>query len=266
MDILDEIGKYHTLNKQGVNIGAGTALSFIYDPTYDAFTTMNYSGMLIDSDESHLSYLKDILNPYIEFKISLVTPNNINDLVFNDSNITIDLDLFKIDIDSYDYSILETFLSIAKPKVIIFEINPIFKPPIVFIQHYHSSSNIIRDGPYYGSSLQAIYLLGKHKGYTIIQLQYWDLILVRNEYAYLFPVTDIYDLWFNYYLHTLLISMIRNGKCESLRNQEIGNLYNKKMEDWIDGIDKEIVKDINHTLYSRSLFNSHMINWTLSIE
>ena len=101
--------------------------------------------------------------------IGAVTPDNINKTVtaalYAAHRTPAELDFLSIDIDGMDIYLWEA-LDFA-PKVICIEYNAKFPPPLVK-KPVLNPDNIWRGTDYMGSSLSALALTGKDKGYTLV--------------------------------------------------------------------------------------------------
>lgn len=104
---------------------------------------------------------------------SSVTPENVEEL-FAASVLPVDFDLLVIDIDSFDWHVWKA-IERYRPKVVCIEYNASFPPPAVAVVPYDPGMTIDavarldgKSDDYFGASLQALYDLGKAKGYELI--------------------------------------------------------------------------------------------------
>jgi hypothetical protein len=81
----------------------------------------------------------------------------------------INTDLFLIDVDGNDYHFIDEFVSTSKvkPKLIVCEINPIWKRNEAAIIPYNED-HVWNNDDYYGMSLKAAEVLLEHHGYKLI--------------------------------------------------------------------------------------------------
>jgi len=86
-------------------------------------------------------------------------------------NLSEDLDVLSIDIDSYDYQVWKS-LTLFTPKIVIIEINSEIHP--CNVKHIHEP------GKYQGTSFLPMFLLGLQKGYTFA-LHTGNMIFIRND-------------------------------------------------------------------------------------
>merc|ERR1740121_20618 len=98
-----------------------------------------------------------------------------------------DLDLLKIDTDSFDGEFLNRTLHAGfRPKLIIIELSSWWPPPLKFMLKFEGDNPSV-DQPYLaGCSLQTAVDLVKPFGYTLIQYPLEDGWFVKNEYLDLF--------------------------------------------------------------------------------
>jgi len=95
------------------------------------------------------------LNEFVHFE-----GTNSLDNILQAHSVPYNFDLITIDIDGADYFIWESLVSF-RPKIVIIEFNPTIPNDMIFVQ-----SRDIRVNQ--GSSLLALILLGKRKGYELI--------------------------------------------------------------------------------------------------
>ena len=127
----------------------------------------NWSGLVIDSNEDHIRYIK---RDPISWKYDLqaacdfVHAENINKILA-DNGTTGDIGLLSIDVDGNDYWIWEA-IDVSTPAIVVIEYNHRFGSERAVTIPYDRSflrgkahySNI-----YYGASLRALCLLGNQK-------------------------------------------------------------------------------------------------------
>lgn len=97
----------------------------------------------------------------------------------------IPVDLFLIDLDGNDWYILNAFLSTIetdlRPKLIVCEINPIWKREAAMVIEYNPN-HVWKNNTYYGMSLKAAELLMQQHGYTIVFVNdSLNAYFVRND-------------------------------------------------------------------------------------
>jgi len=126
-----------------VNIGAASYGGGIYDPTYPLLTASNLSfGALLIDPNTHPSFF----NAYpkrtnIHIIYDFIWTESIVENIFEKYKISKDFTLLKVDIDSYECSLLEAILHANyRPQLIHTEFNPIFPPLVIFMPIYNSKT------------------------------------------------------------------------------------------------------------------------------
>jgi len=126
-----------------------------------------WSGVMIDIDPAVIELLTQRFahNPGVVGVAAAVLPSTVNQLL-RSHGFDGEVDLLSIDIDSYDYWILDA-LEATSPRVLVLEYNASFGP--------HRSVTIPRDQPldgapksYRGASLAALDALASRKGYRLV--------------------------------------------------------------------------------------------------
>jgi hypothetical protein len=120
-----------------------------------------------------------------------VFSSNIID-VLNASGCPKAFDFLSLDIDSFEYSVLNKILMHFKPYLICVEINERFPPPIVFHINEGLDASLIK-GAFYGFSIQAAYNLFKTHGYKVVGLHYNNVYAV--PFASIIPEINIFQCY-----------------------------------------------------------------------
>ena len=118
-----------------------------------------------------------------------IWPGNIEHL-FEVVGVPADLDFLVIDIDSNDYWIWKVIHDF-RPKLVQIEYNAAFAPPVSAVVRYHPM-NHADSTDYYGASIQALYELGKKKGYELVHASEngVNLFFVAEKYFERFGIAD----------------------------------------------------------------------------
>jgi hypothetical protein len=176
-----------------VNIGAASTGGGRYDPTFPLLASLNssFGALLIDPNSNPL-----LLNAYpkrnnIHIKNIYIWPESVVNDVFVDNRIEKQFAILKIDIDSYECSLVDAILRAGYlPDVIHMEFNPIFAPPVVFMPIYNATVKHdwkpalwLNLGPFYGCSLSALSKVLLPFDYVLLQVEFWDVIYVRHDIA-----------------------------------------------------------------------------------
>jgi hypothetical protein len=152
-----------TPNKSFVEIGSGAsggnsgmlALEF------------GWRGLMVDIDEKKIEKAREKFgrNPGVSFEAIAVSPENINDLIGR-HGLTGEIDFFSLDIDSFDYWVLEA-MAACRPRVMVLEYNGNFGPDrSVAIARDTDMSRAVKG--FHGASLRALSKLARAKGYKLV--------------------------------------------------------------------------------------------------
>ena len=176
-----------------VNIGAASTGGGVYDPTYPVLRAFNrsFGALLIDPNPD-----PSLFNAYPKRDNIRITHDSIwADTVVQDIliryNVPKDFALLKLDIDSYECSVLESIMSAGyRPVLIHTEFNPIFPPPVRFAPLYDPATKQswtpslwMNNGPFYGCSLSALTAVLSSFDYVLVQVEFWDVIYVQQSVA-----------------------------------------------------------------------------------
>jgi hypothetical protein len=185
--------------KYAIDIGAQDGPG----PVYDLFKTHGYDGLCIEGNpQSFKTLCENLPQSNVHKQCVFVTPNNILD-IFEQHNVPLEPFALKIDIDGYDYEVLEQILNKYVPTVIVAEINEKIPPPILFQTKYHPEYEWGRNH-FFGFSLQSAYTLMAKHGYTMIQLVGGNNILcIRKTMAKSIPQIPAYEMYKRDYLENI---------------------------------------------------------------
>jgi hypothetical protein len=113
-----------------------------------------------------------------------IQPDNIIKLLENNIGTAInEIDLLKIDIDGYDYFVLDSLLKKYRPHVINAEINEKIPPPIKFSVLYNEAYGW-HGNHFYGMSMSMAYELCKNYNYSLVDFEFnngANVVLVDNQ-------------------------------------------------------------------------------------
>lgn len=158
-----------------VDIGASDGVTF--SNSYFLFRD-GWSGVAVEPDPelffSLSHYTKEFVN--VNCIKMFVNPTNIIDML-KTCNIPENFDFLSLDIDSYDYYVLEKIFEKYKPKVICTEINELFPPPIRFAMKFPMDENC----KHFGQSISMLYDLLNKNDYSIIHLEYNNVFAIKKE-------------------------------------------------------------------------------------
>lgn len=163
-----------------------------------------------------------------------VTPNNIISLIESVSKNKTPK-LIDIDIDSYDWFVLNEILKSMRPTIIVAEINEKIPPPIKFTVKYdeHYSWDCSH---YYGMSISKVEELFNKYEYEIIDLSYNNVYAVAKEKNPNLPVYSAKEAYDKFYKNT---------------DWRIHFNYNADVAHWMDMNEKDAEQEIK-TFFSKN--------------
>jgi hypothetical protein len=107
-----------------------------------------------------------------------VTPQTVVSLL-EEHNIAREFDVLSLDIDSYDYLVLEELLTHFRPRIVVTEINEKIPPPVRFHVKYDADFRLQHH--FYGYSIASLADLSARHGYAIMELEYNNAFLAPRE-------------------------------------------------------------------------------------
>jgi hypothetical protein len=114
-----------------------------------------------------------------------VTPDNIVGLL-GAYGVEKEFGVLSLDIDSYDYYVLDTVLGSFRPRLVITEINEKVPPPIRFVADFDAEFEM--KNHFFGYSITALADLLKKHGYALLELEYNNAFIAPEELAGVTPV------------------------------------------------------------------------------
>lgn len=142
----------------------------------------NWSALLIEGNRRFFRSLSKLYrhHPTVTTLNAFVTTENINTL-FHDAGVPREFDLLSIDVDSIDYYLWQA-LTEFRPNIVLIEYNASIPPDENYVVPKSDAlrlSGTSREG----ASIQALYRLGKDKGYRMVysELTGANLFFVRDD-------------------------------------------------------------------------------------
>jgi len=177
----------------GAQVGPG--------PLYHYLHEFNYDGLCIEGDSASYATLCGNLPAANINKIcKFVTPDNIID-IFRECSVPKSPLAIKLDIDGYDYFVLDKILSEYSPAFIVAEINEKIPPPIEFETLYRTDY-VWKFTHLFGFSLQSAVKLMKKHNYTIIGLHGGNnVVCINNNIAHNIQQTSVSEIYKRDYLN-----------------------------------------------------------------
>lgn len=128
---------------------------------------LGWRGLMVDIDQGKIDRAREKFgsNPKVSFEAIAVSPDNINALIER-HGLKGEIDLFSLDIDSFDYWVLES-LSVCAPRMMILEYNSSFGPDRSLTIAPDTDMSRAPKG-FHGASLKALTKLASSKGYKLV--------------------------------------------------------------------------------------------------
>jgi hypothetical protein len=163
-----------------IDIGASDGIS--WSNSYKLYKS-GFDGLSIEGNKAKASALISNyadLSGNIAVVNTFIKPKSINNLL-DGLNVPQSPDLLSLDIDSFEYDLIETLLCRYRPKIICVEINERLPPPIYYVLRY-SESLPHRDMTLVSSaSIFAWSGLFKKNHYKLFRLEYNNLIVIDSQ-------------------------------------------------------------------------------------
>ncbi len=147
-----------------------------------AFFIEGWRGLGVEFDARKFSKLARLYQkmPDVYACRLLVTPQNVLPLL-EAYHVKEHFGLLSLDIDSYDYWVLDAILSRYRPALVVAEINEKIPPPIKFCVKFKEDFRPLQH--FFGFSIACLEELCAEHRYTIIELEYNNVFLMPMEFA-----------------------------------------------------------------------------------
>jgi len=166
-----------TVEKYAVDIGASDGVTM--SNTFALFRD-GWKGLAVEYDGERFARLA---MEHAELGTALarakVTPLNVADLL-RAYDVPQDFTFLSLDIDGYDYFVLEALLGAFRPKLICAEINEKIPPPLEFTVKWNPAFAWSGDH-FYGQSIAQLGALVEASGYELLELHYNNAFLAPRE-------------------------------------------------------------------------------------
>jgi hypothetical protein len=163
---------------------------------------MGWTGIFAEADEASAAGLahKYQYCDGIETRRQSVTPESVDALVCDGRGPSDELDLLSIDVDSIDYHLWKSVVSV-RPRIVIIEYNPTL-PNDARVTLPLGATPALREY-YFGASLSALIALGREKGYAFVycDLSGTNAFFVRDDLVELLGRPEPVLRGFNRHLH-----------------------------------------------------------------
>lgn len=161
-----------------VDIGAGDGRTA--SNTFALFLA-GWRGLAVEADPQRFAQLAAAYQHLKRVALvrCRVTPDNVCGLL-RSHGVPRDFTLLSLDIDSYDYFVLERLLAEFRPLLLCAEINETIPPPVRFAVKWDPDFHPTGDH-FYGQSLSQLAALGDRHGYALAELHYVNAFLIRRD-------------------------------------------------------------------------------------
>jgi hypothetical protein len=168
-------GRRHT----AVDLGAGDGIR--HSNTHALFAA-GWAGLAVEADSRRAYRLARTYRKHPRVYVSRcrVTPHNVVALL-EAYELEPEFDVLSLDIDSYDYWVLDALLARFRPRLIVTEINEKIPPPIKFVVKYDADFQLRHH--FYGYSIESLTELCARHAYALLELEYNNAFLAPAELA-----------------------------------------------------------------------------------
>ncbi len=162
-----------------VDLGAGDGVR--HSNTHALFAA-GWRGLAVELDSRRAYRLARTYRNHPQVFVSRcrVTPQNVVPLL-QAYELAAEFGVLSLDIDSYDYWVLDALLTHFRPRLIVTEINEKIPPPIKFVVKYDPDFQLRHH--FYGYSIESLAELCARHRYALIELEYNNAFLAPLEIA-----------------------------------------------------------------------------------
>jgi hypothetical protein len=163
--------------RTAVDIGAGDGIRG--SNTYAVFR-QGWRGVGFEGDERRARRLARAYKNFggVEARRALVTPANVVSLL-REHEVPADFGVLSLDIDSYDYWVLDSILGVFRPRIVVTEINEKIPPPVRFVVRYDPDFQLQHH--FFGYSIASLEELCARHTYALIALEYNNAFIAPRE-------------------------------------------------------------------------------------
>ena len=164
-------------HRTAVDIGAGDGVRG--SNTYALFRE-GWRGVGFEGSNRKVCKLASAYKHYPQVSAAncVVTPANVVPLL-KAYNIEREFGVLSLDIDSYDYWVLDAVLSEFRPRVVVTEINEKIPPPVKFVVKYDPAFQMTHH--FFGYSIASLADLAARHDYAILEVEYNNAFLAPLE-------------------------------------------------------------------------------------
>jgi hypothetical protein len=183
-------------SRTAVDIGAGDGVRG--SNTYALFRE-GWRGVGFEGSNRKVCKLAGAYKHYPQVSAAncVVTPSNVVPLL-KAYNIEREFGVLSLDIDSYDYWVLDALLAEFRPRLVVTEINEKIPPPIKFVVNYDPDFQMTHH--FFGYSIASLADLAARHNYAILEVEYNNAFLAPRELPGVVP-RDAADAYREGYLN-----------------------------------------------------------------
>ena len=173
-ELLDRIEAEQPLSRWSCEFGAADGVWF--SNTCNLIRERNFRAVMIEAEPEQAAKLaENHPGPEVIKLIRRVGFEGADrlDSILDELEVPRDLDVLSIDIDGFDYWVLES-LETPRAKIVVIEFNPTMPNAVEYIQPRNSDAQ-------HGSSPRSLTTLAAAKGYELVAVTEANLILVRSD-------------------------------------------------------------------------------------
>ena len=165
-------------NRICVDIAAGDGINM--SNTYALFRD-GWKGLAVEYDRDKFASLAHTYAKFSDVNLAKckVTPENVISLL-EANQLPKQFGFLNLDIDSYDYFVLEQLLREFRPSLICVEVNEKIPPPVKFTVKW-DPGYFWREDHFYGQSIAQLYTLCAKFQYSLVELHYNNAFLIPSE-------------------------------------------------------------------------------------
>jgi hypothetical protein len=163
-----------------VDIGASDGLTM---SNSIALYREGFGGLAVERNEDKFYRLAFTLRHYPAVALARVSvsPDNVQPLLASNGAPSAP-SFLNLDIDSYDYYVLDRLLEAFRPSLMCVEINEKIPPPVKFTVNYRAD-HIWTEDHFYGQSISQLRVAAERHAYHLVELEYNNAFLIPAEHS-----------------------------------------------------------------------------------
>lgn len=181
-----------------VDIGANDG---VFNSNTARLALRGWQGLGLEADPIKFATLARNYESFVDVALAKVpvSPDNIEGLL-QSYGVPRNFGVLSLDIDSYDYYVLDATLNSFRPSIVITEVNAIIPPPIEFSVKYTENFRWDFVSNFQGQSIAMLNKICEKYGYGFVDLEYNNAILAPLESISIQP-PSYKEVWEKGYLN-----------------------------------------------------------------